>query len=129
MLEPNLEVEILVELIRILSNLKIPNFDYLKLLTSYGLKDFLLDKMNQSLVSHDYDYILLNCITAFSNFSLDSNSAKLISESMLFETILLIFDQKSMNQELMLQTCYCVYSHLLNGPTRQKILSLPSNFK
>lgn len=131
LLDPNVPHEILVELIRIVGNLKVSNFDYSMLDSSFGLIEFLLEKVDSVLgkssdgSAHENDDLLLNCIILLGNMALDSNTTSRIIDSNLFESISSILRLKDMDDEIVYQSCYCLYTNLLNAPTMQKILKMP----
>jgi hypothetical protein len=88
---------LMVEILAILSNLVIPNFDYKKLLSTYELMDFIEDWMIQILNMRDNngkedgivenDDILLQLIIFLGNISKDENVPPMIAKTRILKLL------------------------------------------
>ena len=93
--------DLFIEIMGILSNLSIPDFDYAKLITSFNLLDILSKIMTKSLqtplrIKEDQegdsvldlgDDILLESINLLSTFSLDEAVAPLVGKTLLLDMV------------------------------------------
>jgi hypothetical protein len=128
-----------VEVLGILGNLKIPDFDYEKFISCYQILDFLVRIIKKYMNADDNttgefpeglsenDDILLQCLILIGTLSFDDAATTLVAKSPILDLLVDVLVMKEEDDEIILQVCYCVYLYLLHEEPRQKLLSVPSN--
>lgn len=140
--------DILVELLGILGNLSIPDFDYAKLSTTYNLHDFIACRLQASAESigtetqssilpieargglNEDDDVLLEFIILLGTMAIDDAFAPLVLKSNVIPTLMELMMSicgfnvgKEEDDEIILQIVYLVYNLLLHPQTRTFLLS------
>jgi hypothetical protein len=127
--------DLLVEILAIVANLTIPEFDFKQLAASYGLIDFLTNWIYQTLNLRDSngksngivenDDIVLQCVILLGTMSLDENIPMVIAESQLLPLMVETLMIKEDDDEIVLQVCYCIYLYLCHEHTCMKLIGIP----
>lgn len=123
------------ELLGILANLTIPDFDYHKLVTSYNLLDVLAKVMQQSLSQSseskdsggldESDDVLLECIMTLGTLAEDESIAPLIVASPILELLVECMIVKDEDDEMILQLCFTIYQFLSHEETCHVLIKIP----
>ncbi|KAI8916105.1 kinesin-associated protein-domain-containing protein [Gorgonomyces haynaldii] len=112
--------EVLVELLGILGNLVIPEFDFAKLVETYDFLSYLYSllmpssrkqdtRLNTQGVAEDDD-VLLEVVILIGTMALDENIPPKIAQTQ-------ILPSKEEDDEMILQLCYCMHQYLLHDVT------------
>ena len=112
--------DILPEVLGILGNLNIPNFDFQKLIQEHKLVVFI-----RSLVKNPEtleDDIALNLMILFGSFLEDENTIKVITEKSFFKMVLDVLMAKQDDDEIVLQTVFFIYKILVHANGRKALL-------
>jgi hypothetical protein len=134
------QVELLVEILGILGNLLIPDFDFVKLSSSYNLLDFLTslisnslrsskDKTSDSVGIDENDDVLVQSIVLLSTMSIDEAMPKLVSQTKILPLMVDTMMIKEEDDEIILQVCYCIYQYLQHESTCAVLIRLPRTLK
>ena len=115
MIEPSIDQAILSEIIRVIGNLRIPDFNYAKLVTQYDLLSFLQYQFTVGLHNVTHGDILLNSVVLWGTLALDSQVADLSREAGLVDLLKDIIERNPSDKELITQSCYSMYLHFLNS--------------
>ena len=115
MIEPSIDPAILSEIIRVIGNLKIPNFDYAKLVKQYDLLSFLQCQISVGLHNVTHGDIVLYSVVLWGTLALDSQVANLSREYGLVDLLKDTIERNPPDKELITQSCYNLCLHFLNS--------------
>jgi hypothetical protein len=113
--------EILVEILGILANLDIPNFDFCKLCETHDIFNFCIGVLSNTTRRTDYeddvaadDDILLEVLILLGTMSHDENIHTMIIKTPILKLLVDIMSSREEDDEIILQCCYCIHQFLLN---------------
>ncbi|KAJ8324391.1 hypothetical protein QVD99_002423 [Batrachochytrium dendrobatidis] len=136
--------DVLIEILGIIGNLTIAEFDFKKLAVAYDLLQFIknifqtsiantqmdsksfgiseTNRKNSDLTKIDgvckNDDLLLQVIILLSTMSLDENISPMVATTNIIPLLIEIMIAKEEDDEIILQVCYCIYQFLLHDSTR-----------
>ena len=119
--------ELLVELLGLMGNLVIPDFDFVKLAENYDLINFcagLLSKYSTSTggIGEDDD-ILLETVIFIGTMTQDENIPALLIKTPIISLLIQVMSSKEEDDEMILQVCYCIYQFLLQEATCKYLIA------
>jgi hypothetical protein len=129
--------EILVEILGILGNLLIPDFDFVKLAQTFSLFEFLAHIINSCIRDgkttesegiDENDDILLRAIIVVGTMSLDEAVPPLVAKSKLLQLLVDTLMIKEEDDEIILQVCYCIYQYLHHESTCKLLIGLSRTY-
>lgn len=136
--------EILVEVLGILGNLSIPDFDFAKLSEAYKLHDFISNSLARAATASrqqtlrpatakggqevmsglaDDDDITLEIINLLSTMVVDDGMAVIVAKTSIIQSLLELMMGKEEDDEMILQITYCVFNLLKHDSTRNILIS------
>ncbi|KAJ3201946.1 Kinesin-associated protein 3 [Clydaea vesicula] len=126
--------ELCVELIGILGNLSILEFDFAKLSEAYKLDEFISNFLQKSVKNlkqkepgggglADDDDITLEIIVLLGTMAADDGMAPIIARSNIIQSLLELMMGKEEDDEIILQITFCIYNMLLHEETRNMLIS------
>ncbi|KAJ3186592.1 hypothetical protein HDU85_007412 [Gaertneriomyces sp. JEL0708] len=126
--------ELLVEILGILSNLTIPDFDFAKLAEAYDLLGFISSHLNSALalLSEDGgkgigltedDDVTLEVINLLGTMAADESLGPMILKTTILQKLLDMMIAKEEDDEIILQIIFCTYQFLLLGDVRDVLIN------
>eukprot|EP00050_Salpingoeca_kvevrii_P021998 m.119622 g.119622 ORF g.119622 m.119622 type:complete len:749 (-) comp9559_c0_seq2:85-2331(-) len=111
--------DILVEVVGILGNIDVENFDYEKLIVEYQLLDFILDKLMPGAAKDD---LILEVIILLGTVLADEKCAELVADTELVSSLIEVLKAKQKDDEIVLQIMYVFHKFVFHEGTRDLIL-------
>jgi hypothetical protein len=136
--------EILVEVLGILGNLSISDFDFAKLSEAYKLHDFISNSLARAATASrqqsilpattnggqearsgvaDDDDITLEVINLLSTMVVDDGMAIIVAKTTIIQSLLELMMAKEEDDEIILQITYCVFNLLKHESTQSILIS------
>eukprot|EP00047_Mylnosiga_fluctuans_P022251 m.116739 g.116739 ORF g.116739 m.116739 type:complete len:798 (-) comp9189_c0_seq1:179-2572(-) len=110
--------DLLVEVVGILANLLIPDFNYEKLMEEYGLLDFIVQRL---LPGAALDDLVLEIVVLVRTLLADDGCAQMMAKSGVIESMIELLRAKQEDDEFVLQIV-CVFYRLVLLPSTRTIL-------
>ncbi|KAI9145980.1 kinesin-associated protein-domain-containing protein [Paraphysoderma sedebokerense] len=127
-------VEITVEILGILSSLKIPDFDYARLAESYQIFEF-IDRIFADVIDRPIggarsvrsgeaieDDLVLECVMVCGTFAEDENVCSMFVKCNILQPLIELMTLKEDDDEFIAQILYVIYQLLLHKPTQDLLL-------
>ncbi|KAJ3293590.1 Kinesin-associated protein 3 [Borealophlyctis nickersoniae] len=136
--KPTTPPAILVELLGLLGNLTIPDFDFAKLAEAYNLIDFISRRLAAAVAGAggssgnspekeggitEEDDITLEVVILLGTMGNDGDVAPMIARTNVLGLLIDLMIAKEEDDEIILQVIYCIYQFLLQGSTRTILLT------
>ncbi|KAJ3039310.1 Kinesin-associated protein 3 [Rhizophlyctis rosea] len=137
LLKPSTPPDLQPELLGILSNLTILNFDWAKLANAYGLFDFISTKLKYAIAAvgdgggakmegsgiMEDDDVTLEIVILVGTMAGDEGIAEMAVRSRVLEGLMDLMIAKEEDDEIILQIIYCIYQFLLQEPARIHLIT------
>ncbi|KAJ3038924.1 Kinesin-associated protein 3, partial [Rhizophlyctis rosea] len=143
LLKPTTPPDLQVEILGILSNLTIPNFDWAKLANAFNLFDFIIIKLKEAIAAvggalgggggvggrpegsgiMEDDDLVLEVVVLVGTMAGDEGLAKEVLRCGVVEVLMDLMIAKEEDDEIILQIIYCIYQFLLQELTRVYLIT------
>ena len=119
LLDPETEADLMVEVVGLLANLSIPDFDYAAFVSEFELLDFISERLLPDAASDD---VVLQLVMLLGTVLADDECAQLVARSGIIESLVELMQAKQEDDEIVLQLAFCCYKLLFFESTRGLIL-------
>eukprot|EP01137_Pigoraptor_chileana_P023966 Opistho-2@91147 len=114
------EDELLVEVLGILGNMNIAQFDFRKLLTDYDLVPFINERLLPGAADDD---VVLEIVILVGTLASDDSCGETLAQSGVINNLIDLLNAKQEDDEMVLQIVYVFYQMIFNASTREVMLN------